>query len=295
MLKKEKILLTFLIILFNYGCISAQQEQEYFGIVKLNDSSLISYKLNIIENKGAVSGYSVTDIGGDHETKSNITGSYNKKTNILSFREVGIIYTKSEVSDYDFCYIHFEGRLRNIDSKKNISGKFNGQYNDGSTCINGEIALKSIEKIEKRAKRVDKIIQNSKKINDSLKSKVSMVETLDLLKTNILKSNQNLSMFTSSAELKLSIFDAGKVDGDKINVFVNDTILLRNYTVSKKPKHLTIRLNSKLTTIKIRALNVGSISPNTAKVEIIDQKNNISTLTSLKKGEKTSITVIRPE
>jgi archaellum component FlaF (FlaF/FlaG flagellin family) len=112
---------------------------------------------------------------------------------------------------------------------------------------------------------------------------------------NILKSNQNLSMFTSSQSLNLQIYDAGKVDGDKINVFVNDTVLLKNYIVSKKIKQLLIPLQSKLTTVKISALNVGTISPNTAKIEITDQKNNIQTITSLKKGEKTSITIIKTE
>ena len=41
------------------------------------------------------------------------------------------------------------------------------------------------------------------------------------------------------------------------------------------------------------ALNTGTISPNTAKIEIIDQANNINTLTRLKTGEKTSITIIK--
>ncbi len=288
-------LILFIFFLFVNSYTFAQSELEYLGIIKLNDSSFISYRLNLFEKEGTISGFSITDLAGDHETKSNITGTYNKKTNILSFREVGIIYTKSEVSDYDFCYIHFNGSIRNLESGKNIKGKFNGFYNDGSTCINGEIALRSIEKIEKKANKVDKIIQNSKKIAPEIKANISISQTLDSLKMNVLKSNQNLSMFSSSSKLKLRINDAGKVDGDKINVFVNDTILLKDFIVSKKIKEIIIPLSSKLTTVTIRALNVGSISPNTAKVEIIDQKNNINTITSLKKGEKTSITIIKIE
>jgi len=110
---------------------------------------------------------------------------------------------------------------------------------------------------------------------------------------NILKPNQNLTMFSNSSKLELKIYDAGKVDGDKINVYVNDTIFLRNYVVSKKIKQLIIPLKSKLTSIKVEALNIGTISPNTAKIEIIDQENNINTLTRLKKGEKTSITIVK--
>lgn len=293
MLRNFKYLFFFLFFLCYSSSLIAQEKHEYLGVIKLNDSSFISYKLHLIENNGLISGYSVTDIQGEHETKSNITGIYNDKTNQLSFREVGIVYTKSIISDYDFCYIHFNGRIGNINSKKNIVGKFNGQYNDGSTCINGEIALKSVQKIARKAQKIDKIIQKSKRITDEVKSDINLSQTLDSLNMNILKSNQNLSMFSSSTQVKLKIYDAGKVDGDKINLFINDTIVLKNYMVSKKIKEIIIPLKSEKTTIKVRAINVGSISPNTTKIEIIDENNNIKTLTSLKKGEKTSITIIK--
>lgn len=293
MLINFKYLIFFLFYLCYSTSLIAQEKHEYLGVIKLNDSSFISYKLNLIENNGLISGYSITDIQGEHETKSTITGIYNTKTNHLSFREVGIVYTKSIISDYDFCYIHFNGKIGNINSKKNITGKFNGKYNDGSTCINGEIALKNIRKIEKKARKFDKIIQKSKRITDEVKSNINLSQTLDSLNMNILKANQNLSMFSSSTQIKLKIYDAGKVDGDKINLFINDTIILKNYVVSKKIKKIIISLKSEKTTIKVRAINVGSISPNTTKIEIIDENHNIKTLTSLKKGEKTSITIIK--
>jgi len=293
MFKKSKYFVFITILLLFNEVIFAQNEQEYLGVIKLNDSSFISYRLNLLENNNLISGYSITDIGGDHETKSNITGEYNDKTNTLTFKEVGIIYTKSEVSDYDFCYINFEGKVNTINSKKNIEGKFVGLYNDGSNCINGEIKLRNIEKIEKKAEKIDKLIQKSKRVDKEVKATVSVTQTLDSLKMNILKPNQNLTMFTASSQLKLNIYDAGKVDGDKINIYVNGSIFLRNYIVNKNIKKLTIPLNSKSTLVEVLALNTGTISPNTAKIEIVDQKNNINTLTRLKTGEKTSITIIK--
>lgn len=295
MLKKGKYLIFILTYLFYNSIIYGQNEQEYLGVIKLNDSSFISYRLNLLENNNIISGYSVTDIGGNHETKSNITGTYSTKTNMLTFKEVGIVYTKSEISDYDFCYIHFKGKVNNVDSYKNIEGEFSGFYNDGSTCINGEIKLRNIKKIERKAEKIDKLIQNSKQLNSKIKSSINVTQTLDSLKMNILKPNQNLSMFSTATEIKLNIYDAGKVDGDKINIYVNDTIFLRNYIVSKKTKRLIIPLISKSTIIMVMALNNGSISPNTAKIEIFDQVNNINTLTHLKKGEKTSITIIKKQ
>ena len=70
-------------------------------------------------------------------------------------------------------------------------------------------------------------------------------------------------------------------------------IEVRDSRIQLKIKEIIILLNTEKTTIKVRAINVGSISPNTTKIEIIDKNNNIKTLTSLKKGEKTSITIIK--
>ncbi|UMB60604.1 hypothetical protein MHL31_16195 [Lutibacter sp. A80] len=293
MFKKNSHFIVILTFLLVSKIIFAQQEQEYLGVIKLNDSSFISYQLNLVENDNFISGYSITDIGGEHETKSNIVGEYNSKNNLLSFKEVGIIYTKSEVSDYDFCYINFNGKMKTLNSKKNIEGKFVGLYNDGTNCINGEIKLRNIQKIEKKAKKIDKLIKKSKHVEESIKSSVSVTQTLDSLKMNILKPNQNLTMFSTSSQLNLNIYDAGKIDGDKINIYVNGAIFLRNYVVDKDIKKLIIPLNSESTTIDVLAINTGTISPNTAKIEIIDQENTINTLTRLKTGEKTSITVIK--
>ena len=294
LIKNTTILYSFILFFINLNVFS-QNEQEYYGIIKLNDSSFISYKINLIENNGTISGYSITDIGGDHETKSSITGNYNHKTKVLLFKEVGIIYTKSKISDYDFCFIYFEGKVTNINSKNNISGEFKGKYSDGSTCINGEISLKGVDEITKRAEKADNIIQKYKRIDEHTKASVSVLKTLDSLGMNVLKSNQNLSTFSNAKKITLKISDAGKVDGDKISIYLNDTILLKNYIVTKNIKEIDIPLKSKKTIIKVHALNLGSISPNTAKIEIINSNNTINTLTSLKKDEKTLITIIKKD
>ena len=133
-----------MLVLLSYSHVYCQNEIEYLGVIKLNDSSLISFGLNIIEKDGEISGHSLTDMGGDHETKSTITGTYSKKDNRLFFKEVGIIYTKSEVPDFDFCFIHFSGRIRDINKIKNLSGAFKGLFSDGTSCIDGEIRMKSV-------------------------------------------------------------------------------------------------------------------------------------------------------
>jgi hypothetical protein len=288
-----RFFLVLFLFLFNTSNIFSQTEQEYYGVLKLNDTAFITYKLNLIEKFGLISGHSITDIGGEHETKSSIKGFYNSKTNNLIFKEEEIIYTKSKITEYDFCFVHFDGSLKEISSKKNIKGKFSGRYSDNTSCIDGEILLNNVEKIEKKIEKVEKFIKKTKKIDEETKSKINIRKTLDSLKTNILRSNQNLSMFSRDSELRILILDAGKVDGDRINVYINDTLILKNYTVTKEPKKIIIPLKSKFTNVKFQALNTGEISPNTAKIELIDSKNNIRTISSLSKNEKTSITIIK--
>jgi len=293
MLFKLPQIIVVLFFLFSSTSIFSQKEQEYYGVLKLNDTALITYKLNLIEKFGLISGYSITDIGGEHETKSIIKGFYNNKTNNLIFKEEEIIYTKSKVTEYDFCFVHFDGSLKEINSKKNIKGKFSGRYSDNTSCIDGEILLNNVEKIEKKIRKVEKFIKKTKKIDQETKNKIDIRNTLDSLKTNILRSDQNLSMFSKDSELKILILDAGKVDGDRINVYINDSLILKSYTVTKEPKKIIIPLKSKFTKVKFEALNTGEILPNTAKIELIDSNNKISTISSLSKNEKTSITIIK--
>ena len=292
MMKTFRALSVFSLLALYSSLLLSQNKADYLGVIKLNDSSFISFSMHLSELNGKISGFTVTDLGGDHETKSNITGTYSKKGNVLSFKETGIIYTKSEVADYDFCFIHFTGKLSAINDQRKISGSFRGLYSDGSSCIDGEIEMKGIGKIERKAEKLDRVIQKSSRVSETIKSEVSVQKTLDTLRMNILKQGQNLNMFSGSDAVTLVIYDAGKVDGDRISVYLNDERLLENYTVDKTEKRLKIPLTKERTKITVHALNIGTISPNTAKVEIHDGKTIIETITSLENDTKTSFTII---
>jgi hypothetical protein len=54
---------------------------------------LLHYIFNFSDFNGVLKGYSITDMGGDNETKNVIKGNYNKKTKAFSFYEDDILYT----------------------------------------------------------------------------------------------------------------------------------------------------------------------------------------------------------
>ncbi|HEY5687601.1 MAG TPA: hypothetical protein VIS27_04770 [Yeosuana sp.] len=292
LLRKNLFILFFLLALnFSY----AQQHYEFFGGIMLNDSISISYKLVFFENNGEIKGYSLTDLGGENETRSNIFGEYNKKSEELNFREIGIIYTKSPVSQQDFCFINATVKGFDLNKSKTIKTKFVGLFSDNTQCINGQIFMNSAEKVEKRLEKVTKQINKTNRISDSIKQKINPIKLMDSLNMNILKKNQTLSVFSKSKKVSISIYDGGKEDGDKITIYANKKIVLSNYEANKDKRIIYLNLIEDKTSIVIKAENEGNIAPNTVIVEIGDGKNNIKALSNLKRGETTQIDFLKSQ
>lgn len=288
----KKIILFLLLILNSYSQIYSQESNEYVGAIKLNDSSIITYKIKFTEKNGELRGYSITDLKGEHETKSTIIGTYDNQDKLFSFKETEIIYTKSVVSENDFCFVNFSPVNFKLGKTKHFSGEFKGLFLDGEECINGEIYLNAIENINKRIVKVAKKIDKSKRISDSIKANIDPIKLMDSLNLNILKADKTISVFSKSKKINLIIYDGGQEDGDIVTVLVNNIIVLDNYEIDFSKKIIPINLIENKTSIVLKANNVGSISTNTAVIEINDNNNDIKALTNLKKGEKTQIDII---
>lgn len=269
------------------------QEVNYTGLLKLNDSLMITYKVELSENKGVVKGHSVTDFGGKHETKSLIKGRYNDDTNTLSFSEYGIVYTKSPVSTKDFCYVNFVGKVSNLSSKK-IEGSFKGKFEDGTTCINGDLMLINEENIQKISNKIDKKIQRKKKLKKYADAGVSVKKSMDTLKQTQIKSGEKMSFFSSSKSYKLILDDAGEADGDRVTISLNGDIIIRNQMISKEPETFELEISQFPSTIKISALNSGTIPPNTINIKLQDNDKVLKTLSNLKAGTSSEIIIRKP-
>ncbi|WP_299214526.1 hypothetical protein [uncultured Dokdonia sp.] len=290
---RNLLLFKFLVLLcFSTSVFSQSPAYEYLGVIKLNDTSFISYRLAFEEVDGKIDGYSLSDIGGKHETKSNIKGTYNKDENVLIFQEYNIVYTKSPITEFDMCLINFEGKLRNLKKNKAFSGNFKGLYPDGKPCRDGLIIVSNARKVEERIAKFDTKVQKSKKISQEVKDKVSMRRTLDTLTMSVIKKNENLNVFTKTKNVIISIYDAGKVDDDRINLYVDGKLILENYSILREKKEIPITITKEFTTIKVTALNVGDSAPNTVKVEILDGTNLITTRTSLDTNESAVLTLV---
>nr|WP_321222682.1 hypothetical protein [uncultured Psychroserpens sp.] len=288
-----KYSITIFFILITCFQITAQESREYIGAIKLNDSAIITYKVKFEINYDQVEGYSITDFGGEHETKSKLTGIYNPTTRELSFNEYDIVYTKSDVIHDDFCFVHFEPTYFKPGKTKYFKGDFRGEFSDGEECLSGELFLNSAENVEKRMEKMTKKINNSNRVPDSIKQKANELKILEKLNMNILKTSQVTSVFTKNKSVSLIMYDGGQEDGDIISIKVNGNMVLRRHVISKERKAITIPLTSKNTVIEIIADGVGTISTNTAVIEIHDGVNTIRAMTNLDKQQSTQIHVLQ--
>lgn len=281
----------FLIASLNYAY--SQSSDEFYGALRLSDSTVITYRINFTISKGSLKGYSITDLGGKYETKSEIIGTYNEKDNLISFKEISLIYTKSDFQDDSFCNVHLEPTKFKHGKTKHFSGNFQGKFSDGTACINGEAFFNSTKNIKKKLNKISKKAIKSKFVPDSLKLKMKKLNVLDSLGLNVLKKDEITSIPTSSKSLKLFIYDGGQIDNDVVSVYLNDIALLSKYSISADKKVLTVKLEDKKTQIKILSNSVGSIGSNTAMIKIIDGDNTIKAMTNLKKGEITKIDILK--
>ena len=116
---------------------------------------------------------------------------------------------------------------------------------------------------------------------------------MDKVNMNVLKSSKTLSVFTKSKTINLELYDGGQEDGDIISIKVNGKLVLKDFTVTAQRKVLPIEISTDKTSIVLIAENTGTISTNTAVIEINDGVNNIRALTNLKAGETTQVDILK--
>lgn len=94
-------------------------------------------------------------------------------------------------------------------------------------------------------------------------------------------------------KVRVTLWDHMQIDRDTINVLLNNVMLLSNLGLDKKKTKLKLELNQGIHLLKLEAVNLGKIPPNTIQVRIKSGKNTkIYTLHSdMKETECISILV----
>jgi hypothetical protein len=292
-----RYLLFFLFFLFKFSLFALEGNFQFKGVLILNSKKkdFVSYVLNIQVNKNVVKGFAITDPGGKHETKNEITGIVDRQKKSIQISERKIVYTKSNEPRASFCYVSLTGKYKEKKESVEISGDFDSKYANMEPCLSGTFQLISIKRLERLIQKGDKKIQKDKSLPDSIKQKYDLASIFDSLSTNYLRNDDVIKLFIKSNEVELTIFDHDKEDGDQISVTVNEKNLLPSVLLESRKKVYKIQIEQDANIIKILALNEGKSPPNTGT--LIFKEMGIDTemilRSYLRTGEKAEIVVIK--
>jgi hypothetical protein len=184
-----------------------------------------------------------------------ISGVFNEKDSVITLTEDKEITHNINSKFYETCL----GKMVLTLSKKGntyvMSGKWKDQSKKNFHCPALKITFKkNIEEdyakgnkmqFPDRATEIQKVIELNKNEADSI---------------------------------KCSLYDNGEIDNDSVTVFFNDSVIIKNQRISDKPIEFIISLDKTKTInkIKLLALNLGLIPPNTALLIITTSKNRYS-------------------
>jgi hypothetical protein len=256
--------IAFLFLLLYDVSLSAQ-EYVLIGALSLKDGGSYSYKLQFNDSAGSIKGYSVTDIGGRHQTKSAITGTINSNKKELVFRESGITDTKSSVARDSFCFVHARLKLAGLKKGKALKGNFTGYRPGGRTqCGKGSITLYSAADV------LDKLMKQSPAADSMLRPVKAKLMERDTAYANVTAVTAGKSFEThyDSPAATLELWDDQHIDGDMVSVLHNGKMILGNHSLSASRKMLAIRLTGNTDTISLVAVSEGSEPSNTAMLKL---------------------------
>ena len=278
-----RFIIFFLLLFGNLGF--SQNSINYLGTLILSNNTPISFQLKLNEHNGNVNGTSITNIGTENETKSEITGLYFKSDKSFQLQETQILYTKSEAPLNTFCYINMNLSFKGMFGSKRLEGTFTGNFLDSTECASGKIILMEEKKLKKKIEKVKKKIEKKypEKYNDT-----ALVQ-----ETKILKNGDDFIVNWKSKKVILFIWDANKEDGDKIELKINNNIILYNFETQNKRKKIKYRLQEGENIIEIKAINLGMSPPNTSRIELMDSKIKYHIITQLELGKSAIIKVIK--
>jgi len=268
---------------------------EFIGSLLYNNmKEQIVYKVMFTEVNGAISGYSITDLGGKYETKTVIKGLLNKKNGKISFNETKIISTKYKQDESNLCFVNAKCALKNVDKKTLITGNFNGFYlKDKQLCASGKVMLVSSKNLyQDLLKTMNSLPENN--LKDSIRkiTEYSMKPLNDIKEVIEAKGNTLVSYHWKSDTVKITTWDDAAEDGDMISITQNGVEVISNYIVTRKRKELKIPLKKGVKNVfKITAINVGTYQPNTAKILFTDKQDSKLFMTYLSKGESFEVNI----
>ena len=272
-------------VFFSQLAYCQEEKNEFAGTLQLESKEIITYKIQFkVSENGDIEGTSLTDIFGSDRTLSKIKGKINKTTHKISFEEIGNISTKSSAESEEFCYLKVENATLKLDKGKSIlKGNFIGQFQNGKKCATGYIYLISKDYIDQLTQKYlnKDVIKNEdsllkmKQLNNDIQAKIG---------STYLYNNQVMRLNWLSADIIIEVSDASRADGDEIAIYVNGKKILDSFVIGKDKKTIVVPYTENKMSIRIQALNEGTLKSCTASITLRDNENNTNVVANMNKG-----------
>jgi hypothetical protein len=237
------------------------------GKMKIAANEKYDYKIKFSINPTTyeIVGLSLSDYNGPNETKAKIIGKYNPKKDEIEFHETEVVKSKATIKSSEFCYINATLKFKKNKLLQVYSGKFVGRkLNSKIECGTGEIDLMDVAKSKLL---LEKIIKKNAEVEAA---KAAAKEEKEIKKKLIVYAEGDApALFITGNSVKLTVWDKGQIDGDKISILVNEKTVLSNYVLDSTRKILDIPLSKAgEDVVTIVAHNEGTVPPNTAMIKI---------------------------
>ena len=242
----------------------------FVGGAKVKGGATYTYKLTFSDSNDTIKGYTVTDVMGPNETKTNITGTIQPHKQTLTFTEQRIVYTKSTAGKEDFCFLHATLKVTNIKGVTGLKGHFTGYKEDGKTvCAKGEMLLMSsqdvLEKLLAMAPKRDSVPEV---VHPSTAPQETPTQVAHVL------PGKSLDVWTTTEDVTLEVWDDKNIDGDVITLLHKEQALLKDYTLKHEHMRLNVHTGSNTTdSLTVIAVNEGSEPTNTARIQLTSGKD----------------------
>lgn len=267
-----KRLLLFILVVCPAYLFAQVSDIVFIGTVTTADGQNFSYKLQFTDANGQIKGYSVTDIMGPNETKTEVTGTINSSQKQIKFRETRVLRSKVGAGS-TLCFMSATLKASSRKGTTILKGTFKGYTDKNAECSSGKIVLVAAKDV------MDKLMKSNFRNDSALIGKALAADRTEVLPAANEKketppdpvklspgTTNNITVAATTATI--SVWDASNVDGDMITVLHNGKLVLSSYTLSATPKDFTITLTGN-DEIQVVANNEGSEPMNTARMKIV--------------------------
>lgn len=288
---------------------SAQQEHQLSGYLGVEGGELFTFKLTFTVSGNTISGHSYTWLNEGSEVKASVSGTLDRATRSLTFKEDKILYNQGFKSNVTICLIESRLRYKKEGGSVMFTGPITSSDVTNVSCGRGTITFPDSEELRKLfsesqetapapvvkptaskapPKKPIRIVYDTGTV-------AKPVQTPAVNVVDKITEGKDKTYKWQTDSLVLEVWDGGKIDGDVVTIVFNGKVILAGHAITAEKKRLVVPLpeTSTVYDIRIRAVSEGNEPPNTANILLWDGLQSHPVIAYNKIGKEAVIKIVR--